>query len=288
MSYDLNFIPQTKLTLEDFNTHFQARGNCTTENQQAWYENPDTGVYFSFDFEPMGTEEDCTDPEEPYIAASLNINYMRPSYFANEAEIEIKAFIQKFNMTVEDPQSGIAGPFNSESYYIEFTRGNQFASQYVNEKSSDDAQGISVLPATTLHEVWQWNYARKARQAKLGDHLYVPKIMFVGYQGNPSTAISWPDAIPTLIPKVDVLIIPRAQLAPRKFFIKVKNTATITHDAFNYQIEKHKTKNLHNAALLDYTEVPQDLAQAITDLPKDNGSLEIVLSNDQVLDTELI
>lgn len=278
MSYDLHFNSTKSFTQADFESHFASRPNYSVEQNQAWYENPDTGVYFSFDFEFKSETGD-------HHPVTFFLDYMRPTYFAQEAQPEITAFIKAFNLTVKDPQDGgmTTGKFDTQNFFQIYKEGNQHACQ----EAGKTPKGISVLPTLTLQEAWLWNYARLQRQNSLPNHLYVPKIIFVGYKGQTTTAITWPDAIPTLIPKVDLLIIPRAKLAPRKFLIKVKNTATITHDAFNYMIEKHTTKPLHNAALLDYQEPPQNLQQAITDLPRDSGSLEILLSNDQVLDAEL-
>ena len=111
MSYDLYFT-KPEITLQQFEDYFRRRDNYKVENAQAWYENEDTGVYFCFEF----SDEDSKDLDFGKI--SFNLNFFRPHFFALEAEIEVKEFIDKFGFSINDPQNeGMAeGPFTKEGF----------------------------------------------------------------------------------------------------------------------------------------------------------------------------
>jgi hypothetical protein len=57
MSYDLDFSVREgspEISDEEFAAYFKGRRHYRLNDTQAWYENEDTGVYFSFDY---GDEE---------------------------------------------------------------------------------------------------------------------------------------------------------------------------------------------------------------------------------------
>lgn len=81
MSYDLFFRPaltEQPASPEDFIRYFAQRRHFTTKNGQSWYQNEDTGVYFSFELTP-----DEVDPAPSWV--QFNLNYARPRSFVVEA-----------------------------------------------------------------------------------------------------------------------------------------------------------------------------------------------------------
>ena len=85
MSYDLFFRPRHGiLEAQQFAAYFARRKHYELNGKQAWYENEDTGVGFSFDLEDPLDESD----DDPFPIA-MNINFFRPSYFILEAEPEV-------------------------------------------------------------------------------------------------------------------------------------------------------------------------------------------------------
>jgi hypothetical protein len=93
VSYDLYFEPRSgALDLHEIAAYFSSRPNYEVNPTQAWYQNEETGVYFVFE---MQSREETEGTE--YYPVALNINYFRPSYFIEEAEPEITAFIRMFD-----------------------------------------------------------------------------------------------------------------------------------------------------------------------------------------------
>ena len=95
MSYDLFFIASKSADHTSFVEHFGARPNYEVKANQAWYANEDTGVYFSFALATLEEKEE-RDEDEPDFWASFNLNYFRPAYFAEEAALELHAFVERF------------------------------------------------------------------------------------------------------------------------------------------------------------------------------------------------
>jgi hypothetical protein len=83
MSYDLFFLtPSMESSSAEFNRYFAQRPNFSMKDRQAWYQNDDTGVYFSFEHVEHGDE-----PAGYWV--QFNINYARPRFFALEALPEV-------------------------------------------------------------------------------------------------------------------------------------------------------------------------------------------------------
>ncbi len=116
MSYDL-FLKSESLTADEFESYFNSRPHYTLNGDQAFYENEDTGVYFSFDYAPdeLGT-------------VAFNLNYYRPHFFGLEAAPEVEAFVWAFNLTIDDPQiEGMSdGPFSVDGLLRGWNAGNRF------------------------------------------------------------------------------------------------------------------------------------------------------------------
>ena len=123
MSYDLFFV-EPKVTLEQFSEYFSDRKRYRVENAQAWYENEDTGVYFSFDY----SNEREEDPDAPDGNVAFNMNFFRPHYFALEAEPEVQSIVNHFGFRVFDPQThGMDdGPYSSDGFFAGWNHGNRF------------------------------------------------------------------------------------------------------------------------------------------------------------------
>src|SRR5262245_23974370 len=105
MSYDLFFYrdkEQPAIPGTAFQKYFRARAHYQVKDSQAWYENEDSGVYFSFDYRERKEEEGTGN-------VSFNMNYNRPHIFGLEAELEVSAFVQFFRVLVDDPQDAGMG-----------------------------------------------------------------------------------------------------------------------------------------------------------------------------------
>lgn len=140
MSYDLFFI-EPEITQEQFETYFSGRYHYKVENNQAWYENEDTGVYFCFDY----SNEPEEDPEVPNASVAFNLNFYRPHFFALEAEPEVQRFVSYFGFKIHDPQThGMGdGPYSRDGFITGWNYGNEFGYRAI--MNSEELQSSFIL-----------------------------------------------------------------------------------------------------------------------------------------------
>lgn len=281
MSYDLYLKPSNdNFSFEDFRGFFEKRRHYQINSQQAWYENEETGAYFSFMFQESEPEE------EEYYPIAFNLNFFRPSYFAREANIELKVLCDFFNVTVLDPQmySIDSKEFDTDKFYSGWDYGNSCAYQAAMQQDID----IPTLASEQILKAWQWNYQKNELEEFINEDLFIPKILFLETKGQPITACVWPDAIPSILPKVDLLIIDRKELAPTSWFKKNPSIAFGKWEDLAPLIEKYsdKTKSISN--YLNYQAVPKEIAKHIKALsPASLDELNII-GQTQVLDSDIL
>ncbi len=244
MSYDLFFKATTRQPdRHDFEEYFESRANYEINDTQAWYENESTGVYFSFELSDS-SEDDFDDPQSPMSGSiaddaaddrdrededckldtsaddaaddywvAFNMNYFRPHTFALEAATEIKAFVDYFQLAVIDPQNDEAhpSPFKETQFTNGWNAGNLAA--YQDMLRADDKRKPFVLATAALEQNWRWNFTVAERQEHLAEDIFVPTIMYIKHRGEIKSVVCWPDAIPILIPHVDMFVIGRNTLA---------------------------------------------------------------------------
>lgn len=214
MAYELYFT-SPNLKLEDFKSYFSTRKNIKVMDYQkatqAWYENEDTGVYFSFDYETDGKK---AGEEGVEYAAAHRLNFCRPHVFGFEAEKEVNEFVKTFGLGIFDPQEkGMgSGPYSAKGFLTGWSYGNAHGS------AARLGKEVASIGSEQIESVWRWNYSREENQAKLGDNCFVPKILFFNVDGNLKSAFTWGDAICTVLPKTDGIIVIRKELAAKSFF----------------------------------------------------------------------
>lgn len=287
MSYDLYFTPgSVPVPADAFLDYFRERPHYMVSGSQAWYENEDTGVYFSF--EHHEEDADGSDVDEPRAPCSFHINFFRPSYFILEAEPEVAALAERFALRVMDPQAdGMGdGPYVRSALVSGWEHGNRFAVSAVMSHEND-RPAVASLPTKRLHEVWRWNHGRASLQDSIGEGQFVPKIMFVLQNGAAATAVTWPDGIASVLPKVDYLIVGRDELAPRSFLRRKKDTVFARWEDAARLLGRYDSQRREGAFDLNYAECPQDVARFVRGLA-DSAPAATILPPDQVLDRELI
>jgi hypothetical protein len=216
MSYDLYFKSKgqgVKLAGGDVASYFQQRKNYKVTGRQALYQNETTGVYCCFD---LGDVEGVE--ANDLLPISFNLNYFRPHIFGIEAEREVKALVEKFGLFVFDPQTaGMGeGEYSTEGFLRSWNTGNEFGYKAILQQHADEK--IFMLPTSKIEACWRWNDTRDDLQKELGDHVFVPRFMFVKRGGGAATTIVWPDGIPSAIPEADEFIIPRKEILAKRMF----------------------------------------------------------------------
>jgi hypothetical protein len=283
MSYDLFFKPRHgRIDPNRLVEYFSSRRSYEVNLPQVIYVNQDTGVYFIFDLQHAEEGE-----LESYPVA-LNINLFRPSYFILEAEPEVTAFVRSFDMAVFDPQAhGMDGEkYDPELLITGWNDSNKFGYSAIL-RDPQSMQDVVSLPTAALVKVWSWNYRLQELQNQLGDSVFVPRVIFLLLAGQPVTAAVWPDGIPIAVPEVDFFLVPRKNLAPRRFLRKTEDRTLVAfRDAFPI-LARHRSPAGQDVLVLDYNTPPSDIAEFIELLPLDKREIK-GLPADQVLDRELV
>lgn len=284
MSYDLYFT-QPEITWDQFEDYFRGRACYTLNKNQAWYENKDTDVYFSFVY----SADPPADPEAPEWRVSFNLNFFRPHIFALEAEPELRAFVDHFNFRIFDPQLEGLGEdaYRTEGFLRGWNYGNEFSYQAILTPESCPAV-VHARPQEELEAIWKWNYAREQLQNKLGDGIFVPKIFYHDNGHQLNTAIVWPDAISTLIPEVETLAIRRKETAPRRLFRRREGWCFIPFHQASSILQPFKTSDfLLPSYLLPSPKTPANVIEFVKKLAPRNLK-PVGVPIDQVLNSEIV
>jgi len=217
MSYELYFN-RPEISREQFVSYFEHRPKyeLVADQGQAWYENEETGVYFSFWFNDV--PEDERDEEEVDHAVMFSMNFFRPHFFALEAELEVARFIEFFGASIHDPQThGMGdGPYSAAGFIAGWNHGNEFAYSVILKKKKS-ARQLEGRPGKELENVWRWNHRRKERQRDLPEGVYIPKLIYVRVEEVLYLTCIWSDAMPVLLPMVEKVILHRKAMAPSSF-----------------------------------------------------------------------
>jgi hypothetical protein len=292
VSYDLFFrsrSPESLFSRDEFVHYFTGRASYQVKDSQAWYSNEDSGVYFVFEWNARGDDREEGEETDPsLIPVAFNMNYFRPHPFGLEAESEVAAFVQNFDLTVSDPQmSGMGdGEYSADGFLRGWNRGNAFA--YQAFLSQDSEQEYLTLPESQIESLWRWNSKRKQRQEKLGEAVFVPRIFFFAAGGEVQTGIVWADGIPIFLPVVDLVLAPRDRLAPRRWLRSKEDIVEFRWREIEPIAKRfRKSSSQPEACELFYQEIPADIERAI----REKAPLKEVpqaVAFDQILDLELI
>jgi hypothetical protein len=300
MSYDLYFaarVPEQVPTAEEIAGYFRGRPMYTVNEAQAWYENRDSGVYFGFQFRNPDADSDSGRESESEpgpssgstdLPVAFNLNYFRPHPFGLEAEPEVAAFVARFDLTVNDPQdAGMGvGEYSKEGFLRGWNAGNSFACAAV--LAQHPGHGVLNLPSARIDACWRWNHGRRARQAAVGERAFVPQIFFFDMAGAVQTGVAWGDGIALLLPAVDLLIVPRRRLAPRRWFRRQDDMVVLTWAEVEPVASQYPRRAGEPVCYeLFYDATPPDIERMIL-AREPPPALPQSIPFDQVLDAELI
>jgi hypothetical protein len=205
VSYDLFFRPgKDPVSADAIRRWFEGRRHYTISGDQIWYDNPVSGVYFSFH---VG--------DDTASLLAFNLNYYRPEVFAAEAEPELSALVAAFQFAIDDPQAdGMdRGPYTPEGFLRGWRTGNLMAHRAL---VSQGDQPAFALPLATNLGVWRWNTMREAYMQRLGTvemaTCFVPTVYLLvppeeeGDGGPVQTAAVWSEQMQLALPEVDLVL----------------------------------------------------------------------------------
>lgn len=221
MSFDIYFCGRrTKApTFDDFRRYFAAiphfKINVTKQGFQAWYENPQTGVYCSFDCGPDDDEDVPPEFPEGFLNTELrfNLNYNRPCFFAMEAMPHVVAVADRFGLLLLDPQEVGEGTANQPRAFsvpqliATWQRHNDAA---IRNLHRDATTRCEYLYYPRERAVYWWRYMQDVDRLQdlAGDSVFVPQILLVQFEGESilRSAVVWTNALPQIFPVVDIVI----------------------------------------------------------------------------------
>lgn len=295
MSYDLFFLrrrSEAPLSIDAFRTHFAEREHYSIAGDgrdQAVYENRNTGVYFAFEHaspDEDREELDEVDDDFEHTGVSFNLNYWRPSIFGLEAEPEVRVFVDRFGLHVDDPQTdGMGrGPYSSALFLTGWNAGNEFAYRALRGEVDEPP---ASLPTAEIHRCWSWNRRIPELQQELGDDVFVPTISFVRHNGRVASYVVWGDALPIALPRTDLVVLARRDLGRRRFLSRPQLSASwVPRESVDDLATFGRAEEDH--VVFGYREPPEAIVTRFLDAPETDDAHFERITVDEILDAELL
>ncbi len=244
MSYDLYFYKgkNSPTTNSEIKNYLVEKLNNSENSDQYWYQNKETGVYFSFEYNEPDSEEDEIEGFKDFDNTNwmFNINFLRPQFFGLEAFPFVENFINDLDLLVFNPQIGGA------ETPIKYTQNNLF-DNWNNINSSNSIEycneyELFYLELDKSNKSWEFNKSRCALQEELGETIFVPGIFYFKEHktGQISTLCVWPEHIPIVLPEVDYFII---QKKVKKLFKKIETSGLIPSNIIKDTFKEYITKD---------------------------------------------
>lgn len=237
MSYDLFFYKKqdsqvTEQTIRTYLTENLTKPN--EQNNQWWFENEDTGVYFSFETTDKNDYEDFDQLFESFDEFEntrflFNLNFIRPDFFGRESFAFVEKFIKDLNLYTLNPQSENCPdmPYKPQpnELHANWTITNNTAIK--DNFSKKDC----YYPLAETNEIWNHNFNKWNLQAKYDEEYYVPKIYLIEQYKTKKivTQTSWVKHIPNIFPKADYILMLRDK---KTMFKTVEESGFISYDTF--------------------------------------------------------
>lgn len=227
MSYDLYFFKTKGSPITDNEIeNFLSSELVPEENNQWFFHNSDTEVYFTFE----KTEKENNDDSENFedfkdVNISFNLNFLRPSFFGIEAFKFINKLVNDLDLYVFNPQSENDKPYKPNQKELF----NNWNNTNLNASSSHFSEQNSYLDIEKSNQIWNYNANRNLIQQKLGNAYFVPKMFFFKTKENNDviTVSSWTEHIPNVIPNADYFLLTKVQ---KKWFKTKKENALISRE----------------------------------------------------------
>jgi hypothetical protein len=231
MSFDLYFYKKkgTNLTESEIANYLTDNLVPVNENNNQWFfENEDTDVYFSIeanepevDPETIELFENFEEFDNTHFA--FNLNFMRPSFFGLEAFQFVERFIKDLGLFVLNPQEDFENPYvpTKEDLFDNWNNTNLNSS-----KDNFDDESF-YYPLEESNKIWEFNYNRQKLQNEVGEDYFVSRIFFCRTfkDNNIVTLSTWTQHIPNILPKADYYLLSREY---KKLFKTVKDNVLIS------------------------------------------------------------
>jgi hypothetical protein len=206
--------------------------NNSEYNKQWAYENPETGVYFIIDWNDPSTEDENIEPESGFedfenLNFSININFIRPTYFGLEIFPIIEKIVKDLDLFILNWQdeSDAENPKKFDDGYLQ--------DQWIRQNDKFCLGMFEEFKSKFMHleksnYMWWYMLNRQELEDSIKEDIYVPRFFIIqSHEDNELyTACVWPDHIPILLPVVDYVIIKRKY---KKFFKTVEEDGLVSY-----------------------------------------------------------
>lgn len=248
MSFDLYFCWQRKekLDFEAVATWATGIKNFSRKGNQLWYENPKTGVYCSFDFDPQASEtlENSPVPNGYFDSGlSFGLNFNRPSFFGYESMPFVEQLAKRFGLCVVDPQVDADEPVlmtevDSKSITDSWLKHNQWAILALIQDPSFSHP--LQMPASASLYLWRYKKAKEDLERECGGDIYVPHLVPAHRKGSTKVgrAVTCTQGVPMIVPEIEWVIIVRG----KKRFFRAKEehqVGVISAETFHELLRGH-------------------------------------------------
>jgi hypothetical protein len=241
MSFDLYFCWHQKKLINFDSVAEWSQKHCYFQrnDNQLWYNNQDTGVYFSIYFEIKDPEEQVIPSGYVDSGLSFNLNFSRPSFFAREAMPVVVDLCRHFGLAAYDPQQSEKGVVNEDptvaALINSWLRSNRNAVKALHEAG---AAAPLRMAASIAEYLWSYSRRKQELQAKVGDDIFVPGLFPFRKAGssNIGTMIVCTAGIPMILPDSHWVLIryPRKRLLGMKEDMK---TGVVCRSTFETSVE---------------------------------------------------
>lgn len=231
MSYDLYFYKRKdcKTTDSDIRSYLDKGFQKIENSDQYWYENKETGVYFSIEYEKSYPDDESLEAFKDCDSTDwmFNINFLRPQFFGLEAFSFVERFIIDLDLIVFNPQVGGEEVPVKYTFKDLFENWNNINARYSSEHFKESE--LFYLDLDKSNKSWYYNLNRLELQDKLGEMAFVPGIYYFKEHktGLISTLCVWSEHIPIIIPEVDYFII-RKKI--KKLFGKKESSGLVSYE----------------------------------------------------------
>jgi len=218
MSFDIFFCwtKNKRLDFDDVQMWTKGTEYFTRSDAQLWYSNPQTGVYFSFDFAAEAAESPDDDPLMPegYLDSGLSfhLNYNRPRFFAFEAMPVVARLASRFELSVVDPQATGDEPelmrvTDSEALVRSWLNHNERATRMLVQEP--DFPTPSQMSAASSVYLWRYSKAKEDLERACGEEIFVPRLVPFRRRGSTQagTAFTYSEGLPMIVPDSEWVIL---------------------------------------------------------------------------------
>ncbi|MCB1341304.1 MAG: hypothetical protein KDK24_09610 [Pseudooceanicola sp.] len=206
MPFEVSLLSDDGSALLKLREYLSAHPHCVVSGGESLYSNPDTDVQFLWSLNASPTRSEI---------ARLNIGHFRPSAFAAEAAMTLKALALQVRLAVRETRTGhpidcLSDPAQLVRAYcasVQAAMGGARQSRFEFARSFHEDRH-------KLDSIWQWNFARNDLADELGENLSVPLIRLFLLDGTLKAGVVWNDGNPMVCPRVDIVLLHRSAFAP--------------------------------------------------------------------------